>query len=281
MRQEVLAAVIIVVIVSGMGAEYFAGTRGSSESDTSATSVAYSTTLSAPTVSSTSQSNSTAPAGLELKATISPSTLNVSQLPEVRVELLITISLYNSLPGDLVLTTGSSAAEAAVPNDFGVTGFPVAMWGACLSQEPVEFMVVKGNFSLSQLREASVNASTAGITCEEGGSVSSIEFQPNSSIANTSGVFCVESCSYESFGSYKLSTNFTINGYWAYPLNSSEASDVFTTPQGPICEPGPCLTYAYPEVGPTAQHIFTAGWYTLVVSDAWGQTDVLRFEALA
>ena len=80
--------------------------------------------------------------------------------------------------------------------------------------------------------------------------------------------------------SFPLQSNFTVNGYWGYPLNGSEANDIFTPPH-PTCVingvPGGCLTFNYPEVGPRTQALFSQGSYTLVVSDFLGQTDLLYF----
>ena len=41
------------------------------------------------------------------------------------------------------------------------------------------------------------------------------------------------------------------------------------------------MTFNYPEVGATAEHPFTAGGYTLVVSDEWNQTVILHFNIVS
>ena len=143
------------------------------------------------------------------------------------------------------------------------------MWGGCDGLEPIEFMIVKENFSLGELQAASVNSTYPGIFCVEGGGVTYVSFLPMSSNATTTGYFCIESCS-PNHTSWNLSTNFSVNGYWTYPLNSSEANDIYTPVDGGV-------SYNFPEVGPIAQHPFIAGWYTLVVSDEWGQVVLLHF----
>ena len=204
--------------------------------------------------------------GLELDARINTSTLAAGQ------RLGITVSLYNSLSSGINLTAS---------NDWKVPGFPVALWPGCFFQEPVEFMIVKGNFSLAELQEASVNTSVSVGGCMEGGRVTSLLFQPGSSDANLSGTFCTAVCSSIRDTRYTLVSNFTVNGYWAYPVNASEAQDVFTPPQPECYVDGhpDCVTYNYPEVGPIAQHSFVSGVYTLVVSDEWGQAVILHFNA--
>jgi hypothetical protein len=186
----------------------------------------------------------------------------------------ITISIYNSLSTPLNLSTASYNSTSGKVN-----GLPVAMWGGCAGLEPVEFMIVKGNFSIAELQVASINSSYPEIICMEGGSVSYVSFLPMSSNVTTTGYFCMASC-FPNHGSWNLSTSFSVDGYWTLPLNSSEANDIFTPAQGCYSNgssPPDCVTFNYPEVGPYSQHAFTPGTYTLVVSDEWGQTVLLQF----
>jgi hypothetical protein len=138
---------------------------------------------------------------------------------------------------------------------------------------------VKGNYSGQNLDAMSANASISQGGCAEGGTVNYLFFQPQSSLANTTGDFCTANCGHYS-QSWNLNTNFTVSGYWAYPINSSEAADVFTPPHPECTVSGvpDCSTFNYPEVGPFAQHAFTPGTYTLAVSDEWGQTVTLHFD---
>lgn len=201
---------------------------------------------------------------LELNVNLNATTIHSGQSLNIRV------SLFNNL------TTPNYIAITQNMNSSKVLGFPIAMWGACLSPQPVQFMIVKGNYSLAQLEALSKNTSVPWLMCMEGGAVSSLLFQPKSDSASAFGNFCSAECYYVAFDPFVLSSNFTVSGYWTYPMNSSEAQDVFTPPVGVTC-PSLCYTFNYPEVGPVAQSPFTAGEYTLVVADEWGQTVLLNF----
>jgi hypothetical protein len=213
--------------------------------------------------------------GLILNATISSKTLRVGET------LGISISLYNSLSIPLNLTAVSFNLTSLKVSGFQVNGFPVAMWGSCVGLEPIEFVIVKGNFSVGELQAASVNSTYPGIACAEGGAVNYVSFLPKSSNVTTTGDSCISACSLN-HETLNLITNFSVDGYWGLPLNNSEANDIYTNSTAScFSQPGqsvPCgITYNYPEVGPLAQHPFTSGLYTLAVSDAWGQTVLLYF----
>ena len=158
------------------------------------------------------------------------------------------------------------------------------MWGGCLFNEPVELVVVSGNVSLGQLSVESANSTTPTIVCLEGGFVDSLYLQPHSDRATLAGTFCTADCSPFQMSAV-LESNFSVGGYWTYPLNSSEVHDIYTpvpvTCGGPTCEAEVGYTYAYPEVGPIPAHLFAPGWYTLVVSDEWGQTVSTPFVVVA
>ena len=212
--------------------------------------------------------------GLVLNSSISSKTIRAGD------SLGISISLYNTLPRALNI----SAVPSYNSTSWRVSGFPVAMWGGCYFFEPVEFVVVRGNLSLGQLHAASANSTYPAIGCLEGGSVSYVSFHPESSNVTTTGSFCISACE-PVHPSYNLTSSFSVNGYWGYPLNQSEAGDIYT-PSTASCYSSPgqsvsCgVTYNYPEVGPIAQHLFTPGVYTLVVSDEWGQTALLHFSVV-
>src|SRR5271154_4039013 len=74
--------------------------------------------------------------GLELSASTN-STIQEGQ------KLTITMSLLNSSPSPLIVPAS---------DDWGVHGFPVALWSPCTGLEPLEFMVVKGNYTLDDLQ---------------------------------------------------------------------------------------------------------------------------------
>ena len=204
--------------------------------------------------------------GLELQASVNGTTLRVGE------SLNINIALFNNL------STSNYVSAMPMSSGFKVIGFPIAMWGACLFQQPVEFMIVKGNYNVTQLEPLSNNSSEPSIICMEGGSVNYLVFQPKSEVAYLSGSFCTAECHPLQINSLRLESNFTVNGYWVYPLNRSEAQDVYTPVTGCISNTGGCgFTFNYPEVSPSAQSLFTAGQYTLVVTDEWGQLVLLHF----
>ena len=251
MRNEAVTALLIVVIIASAGMGYLLGTShqpgNSSASAVSAQSMVE---------------------GLQLKATLNATTIRSGQ------RLGITVSLYNTISSLLNLT----ASDA-----WKVNGFPIAMWPGCYFTQPVEFMIVKGNYSLGGLQAESNSSEwlpSNFVWCAEGGTIDHFVFQPTSVRANLSGTLCVAICTpRQSFGADDLTSNFTVNGYWAYPLNTSEASDVLTPikpcPPPSYCSPG--VTFNFPEVGPIPQHPFTSGLYTLIVDDEWGQVVILYF----
>lgn len=269
MREGVVIALIIVLVMASAGAGYYIGsTRQPASTETTSAKTTSTLTTTPPLTRNTMMTG-----GLELKVGANSTSLKVGQ------RLGITISLFNTLPTLLNLTaTVPEANSSYTPQVWQVPGFPVAMWYSCVGVEPVEFMIVSGNQSVAGLHTASAATSIPQGTCMEGGWVNYVSLHPMSSNAEETGVFCTANC-HPSSSPFDLVTNFTVNGFWAYPINSSEANDVNTPAQPPCVESGGgvCYTYNYPEVGPIAQHLFISGWYTLVVADEWGQTVLLRF----
>lgn len=206
---------------------------------------------------------------LELRVIINSTDLHAGQ------SLNITVSLFNAQSTTYNISIPSTGPF--LQYGFKVSAFPISMWGPCMFPEPVEFVIVKGNYSLGEMEQLARNTSTPSVVCMEGGSMSSIAFQPNSDVANLSGSFCTVGC-YNYHETTRLVSNFTVKGYWGYPLNSSEAQDLFTPVGGCLPGHGGCgIGFQYPEVGPIAQAPFSPGEYTLVVSDAWGQVELLQF----
>lgn len=279
MKGAIAASVVAILVVSAVAVGYFAvGTFKSTPSSDStigssgvqSTATSSSSTAAESSSSTTAQHSSTnsSAEGLELTAAINP------QSPAADQNLSIAISLSNGR---------STPINISVSNDWSINGFPVAMWGACEGAEPVEFMVVRGNYSAAQVSSASANSSVYEAVrypfgCMEGVSPSYVQFGPNSSMANVTGTFCGGACSPES-NVFNLTSTFNVSGYWAYPINSSEAEDAFTPPTPECTSSGipDCIGFQYPEVGPFAQHAFIPGLYTLAVADEWGQTVILHF----
>lgn len=228
---------VAVTVIATMGAGYFASTSGRQRS---------------VPVSQTAE-------GLALKVSINPETLQAGGTLE------LSVSLFNTL------STGLNLSAGFYNSTF--IGFPVALWPVCELWPAVTFMIVRGNVSLGFLEGASLNSSSWSSRCTEGGGLNYLYFLPESTYA-TSIVTIAEECvppSCDIVGgtingeSWDMRTVFAVNGYWGYPLNGSEASDIGHQ-------------FQYPEVGPVvAQHPFTPGTYTLAVSDVWGQNVVLHF----
>lgn len=255
MRQELLAVLVAGLVIAILGVGSFVNLGGQQSVKTS------------PAGSSSSSVE-----GVVLNANISSETLSTGG------SLGITVSLFNSLP-----TANNLTAISYNSSSWKFVGFPVAMWGGCAGIEPVEFMIVRGNYDVAELQSAAVNSTTPGISCPEGGSVLYVSFLPWSSNATTTGFFCIASCTPDHFN-WNLTSSFSVNGYWTYPLNGSEVGDIYTpaTWPGAICNGGsPCgVTYNFPEVGPIAQHAFTPGWYTFIASDEWGQFVLMHFSVV-
>ena len=215
-------------------------------------------------VAATSVSSVSSNSNLELSVSTNSTNLHAGQ------SLNITVSLFNPL---------STMSNVSIPTSNGipVQGFPVNIWGACMFPEPIEFVIAKGNYSLTELEQLSINSSIPKVVCMEWGTANYAAFQPGSDVANISGNFCTAECHPNLIQSIRLESNFTVNGYWGYPLNSSEAQDLFTPANG--CAPvGSCgIGFEYPEIGPIAQAPFSPGLYTMVVSDVWGQVELLHF----
>jgi hypothetical protein len=219
--------------------------------------------------------------GLQLRVEVNSTTIKVGQ------GLGITVSLYNTL---------ASNDSKTVSNDWRVSGFPIAMWQPCLfqrsfsewekhAQEPVEFIIVRGSFNFPELEALSSNTTVFVGGCASYGpflQVQQVVFQPRSSDVYLIG--CSNGCNNRRgllpWSPIRLSANFTVNGYWVYPINETEVQDALA----PFSCPGSgftdCRRFMYPEVGPMAHSLFTSGQYTLVVSDEWGQVVIVYFSVV-
>jgi len=198
---------------------------------------------------------------LELRVSLNTTTIGVGE------SLKISIILFNELP-----TTSNVSARSS---DFKVLGFPIALWGTCYLFPPIEFMIMKGEYSLNELETLSAETAPINLGCPTGGMINSILFQPRSDVVDLYGDLCTISCFPQVINSVVQKTNFTVSGYWGYPMNTSETQDIYT----PV---GCCgISFQYPDVAPINQAPFTAGQYTLVVCDEWGQSLILYFKVNA
>jgi hypothetical protein len=179
--------------------------------------------------------------------------------------LNVTVSLSNTLA-----ETNSLAAAS----NWTIQGFPIAVWGGCDFALPIEFAVLKGNYSSGEIQAMNNNSTGGqmGVICMEGASVKTIAFQPSSNEVNLTGTaFIANAIPNQSLGSYRLESNFTVSGYWAYPLTANDSQDLMT----PVNPEG--VSFQYPEVSPVGSTPFAPGVYTLAVADEWGQTVILHF----
>ena len=201
--------------------------------------------------------------GIELEVSLNTSGLSGYGL------LGISITLFNTLPRTNVIATASN---------WTIQGFPVAVWYPCYFVLPLQFYVVSGNYSLSELQGMEANSTQpSGIEyiCAEGDTVEHVSFLPKSDLANVTGTGFFGpgpngTGMNNPLGSFAMSSNFTINGYWDYPVTQAEDEDMLTHYSFGT-------TFSYPEVGPYPEHFFVPGVYTIVVADEWGQAVVLHF----
>ncbi len=161
----------------------------------------------------------------------SPSVLGSIETGDLQLNVSTNSSLLSS--GHSLGITVSVKSIAAQPlnisaqGNWTIPGFPIAVFGGCIGAEPIEFFIVRGNLSLSGLRQESVNSLGFPIFCAEDGDVNFYLFNPDSSLANTTGIFCLANCN-PNTGSVNLTSSFSVKGYWGYPINSSETNDVLT-----------------------------------------------------
>ncbi len=135
--------------------------------------------------------------GVDLQVTLNATTISVGQ------RLNITIVLLNTLKEtDLIPTSTNWSFQA----------FPVAIWPPCIFVLPVEFVVLKGNYTLGDLEAAGSN-STADLVCMEGTTVDHVAFQPTSDIATMNGTYLGGEVEPTRIGPIRLATNFTVSGY--------------------------------------------------------------------
>jgi hypothetical protein len=193
--------------------------------------------------------------GVSLDVKVNATTLHPGQ------RLNITVSLYNNLVVSDYLHTA---------DNWTVHGFPVSLWPGCLFSLPVDFTIIRGNLTLPQV-EAMGNGTGAGYFCMEGSGIDHVIFRPQSSEVTLTGTYCGPGCfPNQVYGPYHLISNFTVNGYWGYPLTSNDSDYLYSPYDGGF-------TFRYPEVGPSAAYPFEPGMYTLAVADEWGQTVLIHF----
>jgi len=187
---------------------------------------------------------------LQLAVSLNSTTLQVGQ------HLGISMNVFNSLPSQNNVTN---------PNSYNGTNWefgadPVFVWSPCWISQPLEFMAVQGNYTLSGLASADP-AVPPPLLCSDQGQVHSVVFKPSSDVANVTGEVCTISCSRVLPPlAIPVDANLTIDGYYSI----TEA----TSPIYPNDSPGNV---------PKGEMPFVPGVYTLAVSTEWGQAKVIHF----
>ncbi len=209
-------------------------------------------------ISTSSSSTTSISNGVELRSTLNATAITTGE------RLLISISLFNPL---------STINNVNASDDsWTVQGFPVAIWPSCTLSLPIEFTIINGNYSFEQLQAMNENYTHATpFACADSYSVQKIAFQPDSDQVNLTGIVGVNGgTSDRQLGSYTLAANFTVSGYWWYPVTAADQGDLDTPVPGGS-------TFQYPEISPTGSTPFVPGVYTLIVGDEWGQVSLTQF----
>lgn len=259
----VIVVAVLVVVIVGTAAFVVVNSETSFERTASTGSPSLGTS-SATSSSGYAETTSTeSSSGIQLEVSVNTTTVVVGG------RLNIDVGLFNTL---------SESNNVSTADDWTIQGFPIAIWGPCAFDLPVGFVVVSGNYNGAQLEQMTVNASQAevGYVCMEGSSVKFIDFQPDSSQANLTGTLIISGeVPHQSLGSFNLESNFSVSGYWDYPLTAHDSGDLLT----PAGSGG--ISFQYPEVSPLTSYAFLPGAYTLAVADEWGQTVIIHFAVVA
>jgi len=203
-------------------------------------------------ISNQTSSSTTSASGIRLEESVNASSIIGFQ------RLNISVSLFN---------TRSSVNPIHTANDWFFTGVPVSLWGACYQGAPVNMLILRGNYSLDQLR-AGQNMTFASSGCYGGGGTTQqVTFQPDSDIANITGEYIVGTAPHQTLGPYRLGLSYTTDGSWdSASLETQEQAYV------PDIQAGGQFAPVY-----TA---FFAGVYTIAVADEWGQAVILHLTVL-
>ena len=209
-------------------------------------------------IRATAWATTVSPNGIEVVASVNSTTISVGQT------LNISISLFNTLPTVNNVTTST--------DDWNIRGFPVAIWPPCSNDLPIEFSLVKGDYSSGQLMAMNgIYKNQSAYGCAESDAVQNVAFQPSSSHVNLTALVGVNNnLRSRTIGPYDLVTNFTVNGYWWYPITAADAGDLNTPVPGGF-------NFVYPEASPTDSTPFVPGVYTLAIGDEWGQMVLIHF----
>jgi hypothetical protein len=257
MRKEALAAIVIILVVSSLGVGYLSGVSNTQTSNMASIftttetveRVATSSAASSGAVARNTTASSVSPIGIRLTTSINSTSLSPGQA------LNVTLSISNVL---------GTVNDIHTADDWPFQGVPVELWPFSYGTMPAQVVVLNGNFSADSL-SLLARAEFQGV-CVECSTPDHVVLQPNSDLANVTGVFCSLSCDNETVGPIGLERSFTTTGYWDPEYLANELNAPIIGNQN---EAGP---YSMP---------FLPGAYTVAVADEWGQVNVLHFQVVA
>jgi hypothetical protein len=205
-----VVVVVVAIVASGGYVAYVAVLGGTTTAHDSSTNSSFSSFTATPSATASSyllptSASEVSPHGLELGVEI-----NASSAFQAGDSLNISVYLSNAHTSPINITEPSSIPYNV--SDFIVNGLPIAMLPGCIIGAHVDFMIVKGNYSVQELGTMSENSSVAnGITCMEADFVTHLYFAPSSDLANLTGIYegGVDAPFNQQFS---LFSNFTVNG---------------------------------------------------------------------
>jgi hypothetical protein len=210
---------------------------------------------------------------LRLKIGVNSTTLSVGQSLKISVDLVNTLPHANNVntPVRLVGPMGSY--------QFG--GFPISMWPLdCLGPFPLQFIVVKGSYTVDSLPATDPDYIIGAPSCASGQIAMQFTFGADSDRVNVTAESCTGACSpypgTQLSTSYRLESDFSVMGYWnaTFARLNPLIDSVYSAPDP---NGGSGFTFSYPEVAPLGATAFVPGVYTLAVSSMWGQAEVIHF----
>jgi len=285
LKNEILAALVVVLVAGSLGVGYLGGTYGRQNTTTtvsttstlfvpttltstttlpttSTETVTYSTTITSTrylVLNPKNESTSTLSAnGIQLTLSLNATELGVGQ------RLQVAMSLRNTL---------AKSVSLQPTDDFRFYGLYVPFWGACTLNYPVEMVILKGTYNLLGLLTYGY---TRGPTdpipmCMEGTLVNQFTFLLQSDQGNLSGVYDVTNTNTNT-GPYPMVVDLSTGGYWNMSNIALGPNTTFVFPVST-----PLETFGGGPLNQPPSVPFTPGNYTVAVSDEWGQYAILHF----
>lgn len=252
MRSKALVVIVTILVVASLGLGYLSGV---SNSQTSTLTSVFTTTKTASSAASSSAvvgnttASSVSPIGIRLTTSINSTSLSPGQT------LNVTLSISNVL---------GTVNDIHTAHDWPFQGVPVELWPFSYGTMPAQVVVLNGNLSADSL-SLLARAELQGM-CAECSTPDHVILQPNSDLANVTGVFCSLSCDNKTVGPIRLERSFTATGYWDPEYLANELNAPI------IGNQNEARPYSIP---------FLPGAYTVAVADEWGQVDILHFQVVA